>query len=302
MINGIINVYKEKDFTSFDVVALMRGIAGQRKIGHMGTLDPQAEGVLPVALGNATKLCDLLNDKKKEYRATFEFGRRTDTLDIYGTVLEEKLPTVNEETVKTAIASFVGGYDQIPPMFSAKQVNGQRLYDIAHSGRVIERKPVHVDIFEIEIENIALPEVTIRVVCGKGTYIRSLCEDIATKCGELGVMTKLTRTKVDSFSTENAHTLKELSAMKEAGTLTEVVVPTDFVFEKLPKFMAKPEYSKLIDNGNKVYKNMCDGHKYLKDGDNVRMYNKDDIFRGVYSYREASNEFVPFKMFLETEC
>ena len=195
MINGIINVYKQKGYTSFDVCAVMRGILGQRKVGHTGTLDPDAEGVLPVCVGNATKLCDMLTDKSKEYVATFVLGIKTDTLDISGTVLEERKPTVSEEDLRAAINSFIGGYEQLPPMYSAKKIDGKKLYEIARSGKEVERKAVFVEIKDIETMNISYPYVTIRVSCGKGTYIRSLCEDIGNKCGELACMTSLKRTR-----------------------------------------------------------------------------------------------------------
>ena len=230
MTNGLINIYKEKGFTSFDVVAVLRGIFGQRKIGHTGTLDPNAEGVLVVCLGNATKLCDMLTDKKKAYVATFMLGKRTDTLDITGEVLEERPFKATEEEVRKAILSFVGGYDQIPPMYSAKKVNGKKLYDMARSGAVIERKPVHVDIFNIEILDMDLPNVTIQVSCGKGTYIRSLCEDIGAKCGELSVMTSLKRIAVNEFTVDNAYTLDDLKILKSENKLEKAVIPTDVVF------------------------------------------------------------------------
>ncbi|MCR5278143.1 MAG: tRNA pseudouridine(55) synthase TruB, partial [Lachnospiraceae bacterium] len=193
MLNGIINVYKEKNFTSFDVVAVMRGITGTRKVGHTGTLDPYAEGVLPVCIGSATALCDMLTDKRKEYVASFLLGKSTDTLDITGTVLEERNPQASVQTLEAAIRSFIGGYDQLPPMYSAKKVDGKRLYDLARAGKEVERKPQFVEIYDIEILSMEYPGFTVRVECGKGTYIRSLGADIAAKCGELAVMTDLKR-------------------------------------------------------------------------------------------------------------
>ena len=163
MINGIINVYKEAGFTSHDVVAKLRGILKQKKIGHTGTLDPDAVGVLPVCLGNATKLCDMLTDKSKEYEACMLLGMTTDTQDISGTVLEEKEVLVDEVQVKEAILSFIGEYDQIPPMYSAIKVNGQKLYELARQGKEIERKPRRVEIQDIQLKEMALPEVTFLV-------------------------------------------------------------------------------------------------------------------------------------------
>lgn len=300
MINGLINVYKEPGFTSFDVVAVMRGVAGQRKIGHTGTLDPMAEGVLPVCLGNATKLCDMLEDKKKEYVATFMLGKRTDTLDITGEVLEEKEVTAKEEDIIKAAESFVGGYYQLPPMYSAKWVDGRRLYDLARSGVVVERNPVFVEIYELEVTKVSLPYVTIRVLCGKGTYIRSLCEDIAGKCNELAVMTKLVRTRVSDFKIEDALKISELNAMKENGTLKDCVVPTDFAFTDLKKITVKKEFRKYIDNGNKVFFDQVEGETdNLTNEEKVRVYNDEDRFTGLFSFCEEENSFKPFKMFME---
>ncbi|MBO7357677.1 MAG: tRNA pseudouridine(55) synthase TruB [Lachnospiraceae bacterium] len=298
MTNGLINIYKEKGFTSFDVVAVLRGIFGQRKIGHTGTLDPNAEGVLVVCLGNATKLCDMLTDKKKAYVATFMLGKRTDTLDITGEVLEEKPFKATEEEVRKAILSFVGGYDQIPPMYSAKKVNGKKLYDMARSGAVIERKPVHVDIFNIEILDMDLPNVTIQVSCGKGTYIRSLCEDIGAKCGELSVMTSLKRIAVNEFTADNAYTLDDLKILKSENKLEKAVIPTDVVFSELRKATVLPEKRKLIDNGNKLLLTDTDIDFSVNDSEELRIYNDEERFAGVYRYDQSEDMLKPFKMFI----
>lgn len=189
MIHGIINVYKEKGFTSHDVVAKLRGIVGQKKIGHTGTLDPDATGVLPVCLGKATKLCDLLTDKNKTYEAVLLLGKTTDTQDITGEVLEEKsTEALTEEKVREAIEGFIGDYEQIPPMYSALKVNGKKLYELAREGKVIERKARPVKILDIQILEIDLPKVRMEVSCSKGTYIRTLCHDIGEKLGCGGCM------------------------------------------------------------------------------------------------------------------
>lgn len=180
--DGIINVYKEAGFTSHDVVAKLRGICRQKKIGHTGTLDPQATGVLPVCLGNATRACEMLTDRTKEYVAELLLGQITDTQDITGTVLEEREVAVSEAQVREVIAGFVGGYDQIPPMYSALKVNGKKLYELARAGKEVERQARHVDLPAIEILEIKFPVVKFRVECSKGTYIRSLCADIGENC------------------------------------------------------------------------------------------------------------------------
>ena len=298
MINGLINVYKEPGFTSFDVVAVLRGITGQRKIGHTGTLDPAAEGVLPVALGNATKLCDMLNDKHKEYVATFMLGKRTDTLDDTGEVLEEREVKASREDILTSARSFVGGYDQYPPMYSAKWVDGKRLYELARQGVEVERKPVFVEIFDIEVKDVSLPFVTIRVECGKGTYIRSLCEDIAAKCGEIAVMTKLVRTATGGFTIEDAKTLKELKTIKESGDLLSTIIPTDRAFTDLPAITVKSEYRKVIDNGNKLYPDMTDHPGKFDDIKRVRVYNDEGVFCALYESDRSGRFIKPWKMFL----
>ena len=295
--NGMINVYKEKGYTSFDVVALMRGIAGQRKVGHAGTLDPNAEGVLPICLGNATRLCDMLTDKQKEYIATFTLGIRTDTLDMTGEILEKRDVVADQNSICEAAASFVGGYNQIPPMFSAKQIDGHRLYDIARAGRDIERKPVWVDISEIEILSVDIPTVRMRVVCGKGTYIRSLCEDIAAKCNDIAVMTDLVRTRVCDFTIETAHTLKQLEAIKNDAGLGGYVVNTDEFLNFYPAVTVLPEFRKLVDNCNPLKKTMLCEKAWFNDKDKVRVYNDAKEFVGVYEFSKSRYGFYPYKIF-----
>ena len=200
MVNGILNVYKEKGYTSHDVVAKLRGIVGQKKIGHTGTLDPDAEGVLPVCLGRATKVCDMLTEKDKTYEAVLLLGKETDTQDISGTVLRVgETEGLTQEQVKDCVMSFVGEYDQIPPMYSALKVNGKKLYELAREGKTIERKSRKVEIKEIRILEMALPRVRMEVSCSKGTYIRTLCHDIGEKLGCFGCMESRLRTKVSRF-------------------------------------------------------------------------------------------------------
>lgn len=300
MLNGLINVYKEPGFTSFDVVAVMRGITGQRKIGHTGTLDPSARGVLPICLGNATKLCDMLNDKKKEYVATFMLGKSTDTLDDSGTVLEEREVKATPEDIKEAAKSFVGGYEQLPPMYSAKWVDGKRLYELARQGIEVQRKPVFVDIYEIEILDISLPVVKMKVLCGKGTYIRSLCVDIAAKCNELAVMTDLERTATGMFDLTTARTLDELTKLKNEGKLSDCVIKTDYVFKDIPALTVRSEYRKVIDNGNKLYPKMITSGVPFPAMKRVRVYNDEGTFMGIYERVNGENALKPEKMFLES--
>ena len=183
MFDGVINVYKEAGYTSHDVVAKMRGILKQKKIGHTGTLDPDAEGVLPVCLGKGTRLCDMLTDKTKTYQAVLLLGQETDTQDTSGEVLATCPVEVSEEQIHRAVMSFVGEYAQVPPMYSALKVNGKKLYELARAGKEVERQARQVEICSIVIDKIQLPRVTMTVSCSKGTYIRTLCFDIGRVLG-----------------------------------------------------------------------------------------------------------------------
>ena len=301
MINGIINVYKEKGFTSFDVVAKMRGIFHQKKIGHTGTLDPDAEGVLPVCLGKATKVCDLLTDKDKEYRAVLLLGQETDTQDISGEILNTSEVFVTEQEVRETILSFVGAYEQVPPMYSALKVNGQKLCDLARKGVTVERKARPVTIHKIDIERIDLPEVEMVVSCSKGTYIRTLCDDIGKKLGCFGCMKSLLRTKVDKFTLDNAYTLSQLQQMideKEEQEWT-FVDSIDSVFYKYSAVVAIEEAQKLVLNGNRIPLDLVCGETNLKNMQQVRLYDFSQKFIGIYSYIEENKEYKPVKLFFD---
>lgn len=298
MLNGIINVYKEAGFTSHDVVAKMRGICGQKKIGHTGTLDPAATGVLPVCLGSGTRLCDMLTEKDKEYVAVLLLGVTTDTQDTTGTVLSRKEVNASEEEVAEAVTSFVGDYDQVPPMYSALKVNGKKLYELARAGKEVEREARRVRIEEIEILHMELPRVTMRVVCSKGTYIRTLCADIGNKlcCG--GTMESLQRTRVGIFKLEEALTLSQLQEKKEDGTLPSCVKPVDACFEHLPALHVCPQHQKLLDNGNPLFADQMRERIRIGEGEQVRVYAADGRFFGIYAKEEdKSRRFKPVKMF-----
>lgn len=296
MIHGIINVYKEKGFTSHDVVAKLRGIVGQKKIGHTGTLDPDATGVLPVCLGKATKLCDLLTDKNKTYEAVLLLGKTTDTQDITGEVLEEKsTEALTEEKVREAIEGFIGDYEQIPPMYSALKVNGKKLYELAREGKVIERKARPVKILDIQILEIDLPKVRMEVSCSKGTYIRTLCHDIGEKLGCGGCMESLIRTRVSTFRIEDAKTLDEIETLKQEGKLAELLVPIDAMFLSYPKITVKDDWKAFAKNGNpldlKMLKEACGQDEETQ----VRLYDESGKFIAIYQWKEKKYHIV--KMF-----
>lgn len=299
--DGVINVYKEAGFTSFDVVAKLRGILKQKKIGHTGTLDPDAEGVLPVCIGKATKICEYLTDKDKVYEAVLHLGVVTDTQDMSGTILETREVSVSEEELKNIIAGFIGEQEQIPPMYSALKVNGQKLCDLARKGIEVERKARKIEIFSIEILDIQLPTVSIRVHCSKGTYIRTLCQDIGEKAGCGGCMEKLLRTRTGSFSIENALRLHEIEAVVKNETdmvLEDILVPIDTVLDKYPKLIAKAEADKLLMNGNRIPANLLQDKSIYKDAALYRMYSTAGKFIGVFCYKAYKQEFKPDKMFL----
>ena len=296
MIHGIINVYKEKGFTSHDVVAKLRGIVGQKKIGHTGTLDPDATGVLPVCLGKATKLCDLLTDKNKTYEAVLLLGKTTDTQDITGEVLEEKsTEALTEEKVREAIEGFIGDYEQIPPMYSALKVNGKKLYELAREGKVIERKARPVKILDIQILEIDLPKVRMEVSCSKGTYIRTLCHDIGEKLGCGGCMESLIRTRVSTFQIKDAKTLAEIEALKQEGMLEKILVPIDEMFPSYPKITVKDDWKAFAKNGNPLELKMFKEADGQNEENQVRLYDEAGKFIAIYQWKEKKYHIV--KMF-----
>lgn len=312
MINGIVNVYKEKGFTSFDVVAKLRGILKTKKIGHTGTLDPDAEGVLPVCLGKATKVCELLTDRHKEYETVMLLGKVTDTQDITGNVLEEYPVNCTEEKVRDIVAGFVGDYMQVPPMYSALKVGGKKLCDLARAGITVERKARPVQILSIEILSVELPRVRMRVECSKGTYIRTLCQDIGERLGCGACMESLLRTRVSEFAVEDALRLSEIEARvrKEAGDILpeqwsaemfSFVKPVDAVFLQYEKVMVKPEFEKLLQNGNRLRPEMLlmgAAEEAKEQGRTLRVYDGSGQFAGIYAYQQEQGEYKPVKMFL----
>jgi len=301
MINGIIIVHKERDFTSADVVAKLRGICGQRKIGHTGTLDPLATGVLPVCMGNATKLCGMLTDKDKEYETQLLLGVETDTQDITGKILATNTVNVSEEETVKACEAFVGTYEQVPPMYSAIKVNGKRLYELAREGKEIERKARSVTIRELEILELKLPVVRMRIVCSKGTYIRALCADIGQKLGCGGVMKSLRRTRVGDFTLDRALTLGQLQELKDADRLGEAVYPVEDCFLSCPALHVPKEFVRLLENGNAIAPEQTAEKTLYALGEWVRFYRPDESFAGIYAYDGAGGIYRPVKMFLEKE-
>ena len=296
MFNGILNVRKEKGFTSHDVVAKLRGILRQKKIGHTGTLDPAAEGVLPVCLGSATKLVEFLTDRSKTYRAVLLLGVETDSQDMTGTVLTTREVRCSEDEVRAAAQSFVGGYEQIPPMYSAKKQGGKKLVDLARQGITVERPARRVDISDICFEEISLPRAVMTVDCGKGTYIRTLCHDIGETLGCGGAMEALLRTRVGNFRLEDAYTLSELEAAMQAGEIEDMIVSIEDCLGLYPARKALPEADAKLRNGNAVGESVVSGETD-DEGALVRLYLSDGSFVGLFQKR--GGQYWAEKMFLE---
>lgn len=299
MKNGVINIYKERGFTSHDVVAKLRGILKQKKIGHTGTLDPDAEGVLPVCLGTGTKLCDMLTDRDKTYETVLLLGQRTDTQDAGGNVLERAEVRATEEEVRQAVMSFVGPCEQIPPMYSALKVGGRKLCDLAREGKEVERRARPVTIYGIRIQRITLPEVHMTVSCSKGTYIRTLCHDIGERLGCHGCMKELLRTKAGPFSVENSLRLAQVERLRDEGRLSEAILPVERMFDTLPPVRLKERSAKLGHNGNPF--RPADTQEEEALSGQVRVYDSRGAFVGIYQYDRERTQYRPVKMFYEKQ-
>ena len=292
--DGILVIRKEKGYTSHDVVAKLRGILHMKKIGHTGTLDPAAEGVLPVALGRGTRLVELLTEKEKTYEAVLRLGVSTDTQDMTGTVLSEMPVTVTEEEVREVVESFVGEQMQVPPMYSALKVNGKKLYELAREGKTIERKPRPVVFYEIRIMDISLPLVRISVTCSKGTYIRTLCNDIGEKLGCGGAMEELLRTRSGNFTLEESLMLSQVEEAVSDGPIMEKIVPVEEVLSMYPALTATVEGDRLLHNGNPLPETMVQGGNREE---KVRMYKSSGDFTGIYGWDEKKEKYVPVRIF-----
>ena len=296
--DGVLIVDKEKGCTSFDVVARLRGIFGQKKIGHLGTLDPEAEGVLPVLLGRATKLAELLSEGDKVYRTVLYLGAETDTQDACGKVLAHHLVTCTEDEVREAVMSFSGKSSQLTPMYSARKVGGKKLVDLARQGIEAERGESEIFIEKLEILSIHLPRVTLRVRCSKGTYIRTLCEDLGNKLGCGAAMQSLVRTCVGAFRSEDALRLSEIEELFQAGELSQVLIPIESLYPDLPSLHVSAQAEKLLKNGNPLSLSDVSCDNAPADGQLFLVYDVDCAFQAVYRYEEANGRFSPHKMFL----
>lgn len=291
--NGLIAVWKERGYTSHDVVAKLRGILHQKKIGHTGTLDPQAEGVLAVGLGLGTKTFELLPDHWKTYEAEVTFGVQTDTEDIWGTVLETEAFSKTPKEITEAILSFEGTYDQVPPMYSAKKVDGKKLYQLAREGKTVERKAVPVTLKNIEVLSVNGCKARFFITCSAGTYIRTLCVDIGKKLGCKACMSSLTRTMAGGFFQEQALTLDQIKLLADSGQLEKKLISIDDALSHFPKISAERTFEKQLQNGNSISL----GHLSGEDGEMVRLYSDGGEFIGVYRVDTQAGLLKPVKIF-----
>jgi len=269
--DGIVIINKEKEYTSHDVVAKVKKILNEKKVGHTGTLDPNATGVLPILLGKGTKLSKYLINHNKIYEATLKLGEKTDTADIEGKITEEKdvkKENLSQENVNKVLKEFIGKSKQVPPMYSAIKVNGKKLYEYARKGQTIEIKPREIEIFSIELQSITNNEITFKVHCSKGTYIRTLCENIAEKLETVGYMKELKRIEVGEFNIKNAITLKELESKKEKALIS------------IEEFLKDKQLINLNSKKVKLFLNGVNLEFKLEDGI-YRIYNEKNEFIGT---------------------
>ncbi|XOQ58849.1 MAG: tRNA pseudouridine(55) synthase TruB [Clostridium sp.] len=251
MMNGILNINKPKGMTSFDVVKKVKSICNMKRVGHTGTLDPGASGVLPICIGRATKLVDYIMEGSKTYVATLKLGVVTDTYDKYGKIVFESNLDVNEKEIIDSIMSFKGNISQIPPMYSALKVNGKRLYELARKGIKVERKTRNITIYSIDILKVDLPYVKFEVKCSKGTYIRSLCHDIGQKLGCGGTMWELLRTHSGGFDISDSISVLDLNEVN----VFQHLIPMDMALEGYPCVHIEDNFKKHVLNGLPIKSN-----------------------------------------------
>ena len=297
--DGIFNIYKEKGFTSHDVVAIVRRTIHMKKVGHTGTLDPDAEGVLPVCVGKATKLSDVIMDGRKSYRAMLRLGITTTTEDASGEVLETKEVEFNEDRIREVVASFIGKLEQVPPMYSAVKVNGKKLYELAREGKEIQRKSRTIEVYDIRIRQFLPPDrVEIDVDCSKGTYIRTLCADIGKRLGCGGHMAELLRTATGAFSLENAIKLDELKSLAEQEKAEEALLTMEEALKDFPVVKVSEKSQKFLYNGGKIQERFfTEKPASSQEGDIVVVYDHENNLVGLYEIKKDENYFIkPYKM------
>ena len=308
MKDGVLLINKPAGFTSFDVIAKLRGILKERKLGHGGTLDPNVTGVLPVFIGRATKAIDLVSRQDKKYAATFRLGIETDTQDIWGEVLKESEPTRDIEKIKTAVLSFKGESEQLPPMFSAIRINGVRLYDLAREGKQIAREMRKINVYDInfsgETENE--DEYKFEIFCSKGTYVRTICADIGEKLGCGAAMTSLVRTNSMGFDLKDCVSIDEVQKAADEGRADSLVRPIEELFSDLPPIFLSQKNTHLYKNGvgldpKKVSGVIYDTAYEIAPYQRYSVFGDDRKFIGIGHIDYTKREFRSIKMFYNEE-
>lgn len=301
MSDGVLIVNKPAGFTSHDVVAKLRGILHQKKIGHTGTLDPDATGVLPVCLGKATKLCSFLTEETKSYEAVVLLGTETDTQDVSGRVTAQRPVCCQEDKIREAVSGFLGAQMQIPPMYSALKRDGKKLYELARAGIEVEREPRPVTFFELQVSDVDLPRFRLSVTCSRGTYIRTLCHDIGQRLGCGACMESLIRTRVGSFSLQDAFSLEEIRAAADAGRADELLIPPDAVFRDLPEAVTALSADAAAHNGNPLPAEeiLLSGKEQAHQASEARLYDSGGAFVGIF--RLSGGRWRPVQMFWNGE-
>lgn len=292
--SGVLIMDKPQGFTSFDVIGKLRGILKMRKLGHTGTLDPMATGVLPVLIGTAARACDILPDERKAYRAGFQLGTVTDTQDSTGTILETHEFSVTEAEILQILPQFTGDIAQIPPMYSAVQVGGKRLYELARAGKVIEReaRAVHVERLTLEQFDAQTGSGVLVIECGKGTYVRTILHDIGQALGCGCMMTALTRTMACGFSLSEAYSFEAVQQAADSGTLDALIIPTDRLFAALPEIQLGEAQARLYRNGVKLELKKVQG---ITEAERYRIYAPEHEFLGLAAADRAAGVLRVYK-------
>lgn len=303
-LEGVLPVWKPAGMTSHDVVARVRRITREKRIGHTGTLDPQVTGVLPLCIGHATRVVEFVQELPKTYVAKLVFGVATDTEDLTGTVTERAAGVrIERGELERTLQRFQGEIEQLPPMYSAVKVDGKRLYELARSGESVERTPRPVTIHRLELlewkPDVELPEAVIQVVCSKGTYIRTLCVDIGRALGVPAAMGELVRTRTGHWTRDNCMTLEEIERLQLSGELASRLVPTDEAVGHLPAVDLDDSSAAFALQGRKL-RLEPEASQALADGAVVRAYAPQRKFIGLFTWDAETDVLVPLKVFLHS--
>ncbi|MBG9733214.1 tRNA pseudouridine(55) synthase TruB [Paenibacillus alvei] len=302
--HGVLPVWKPEDWTSHDVVAKVRRLIREKRIGHTGTLDPKVVGVLPLCIGKATRIVEYLQEMPKQYEAVLRFGLSTDTEDLSGEVVERSDAShLTAEMIREAVHSFIGDIEQIPPMYSAVKVDGKRLYDLAREGKTVERKARQVTIHKIDLLDMQLgaaePEIRFLVECSKGTYIRTLCVDIGRKLGVPSTMAKLTRTVSAGFVPSQCVTFDQIEQAVADGTFEEMLLSVEDAISDMPRIEVSEKYAHYAITGRSIPLHALQP-KPLTNG-TIRLYDEQGTFYGIFQVPQGQSVLRPVKVFLPNE-